>query len=65
MSRKTCVLLSSMGLDPVSRRNLWQLIKEHVELFNTSLILTTHHMEEAQYLSDEILMLSEGLAVVQ
>jgi ABC-2 type transport system ATP-binding protein len=49
-----------MGLDPVARRGLWLLIREHVERFSTSIILTTHHMDEAQYLSDEIMILSEG-----
>ena len=54
-----------MGLDPVSRRNLWKIIKDHVQRFHSSVILTTHHMEEAQYLSDDIIIVSNGNIVVQ
>lgn len=37
----------SNGLDPISRRNLQNMIKAHVQKRNSSIILTTHDMDEA------------------
>lgn len=50
----------SNGLDPISRRNLQNLIKAHVATRNSSIILTTHDMDEAQYLSDSISFIING-----
>jgi ABC-2 type transport system ATP-binding protein len=50
----------SNGLDPISRKNLQNMIKKHVELRGSSIILTTHDMEEAQYLSDSICFIING-----
>ena len=46
------------GMDPKTRRNIWKMIKELKK--NKSVILTTHHMEEADALSDRIAVLNEG-----
>jgi ABC-2 type transport system ATP-binding protein len=44
------------GLDPLSRIEIWAAIKK----MRGQIILTTHYMEEAQALSDEVLMLDDG-----
>lgn len=46
------------GLDPISRRFVWELIKNMKR--NRVVILTTHSMEEAEVLSDRIAIMSEG-----
>ncbi len=52
----------STGLDPQSRRNLWSIIKQLKEEGRT-LILTTHSMEEAEYLCDEIAIMDQGTII--
>ena len=47
------------GLDPQSRRNFWGLI-ETVRQRGKTLVLTTHYMEEAQRLCDEIVIIIDG-----
>lgn len=42
----------SSGLDPLNRRELWNLIKAYKT--DRTIILTTHYMEEADTLSDRI-----------
>jgi ABC-2 type transport system ATP-binding protein len=47
------------GLDPQARRNFWSMV-EKIKLRNTTLILTTHYMEEADFLCDEIAIMDKG-----
>lgn len=47
------------GLDPRSRRDLWDIVKALKDQGRT-VILTTHYMEEAEILCDELLILSHG-----
>ena len=54
----------STGLDPQSRRNLWNIVKGLMEEGKT-LILTTHSMEEAQHLCDEIAIMDQGTIIAQ
>ena len=46
------------GMDPVSRRKVWDLILEMKK--DRSVLLTTHSMEEADFLSDRICIISAG-----
>lgn len=46
------------GMDPVSRRHVWNLIQELKQ--NRVIILTTHSMEEADVLGDRIAIMSHG-----
>lgn len=48
------------GLDPNSRRELWEILKRLRQTHNTTLILTTHYMEEAEYLCDRIVIMDQG-----
>ncbi|HET9057479.1 MAG TPA: ABC transporter ATP-binding protein [Chitinophagaceae bacterium] len=47
------------GLDPQARRNLWGLIK-NIRDKGTTIILTTHYMDEAEYLCDRIAIIDSG-----
>ena len=47
------------GLDPQARRNLWELIKEIRER-GTTVIITTHYMDEAEYLCNRIAIIDAG-----
>src|SRR5438034_180031 len=52
----------SSGLDPGARQDLWDLLRELRERFGTTLLLTTHLMEEADR-CDRLAILSEGTLV--
>jgi ABC-2 type transport system ATP-binding protein len=52
------------GLDPQSRRNFWSLI-EGIKRAGKTVLLTTHYMEEAHRLCDEIAIVDKGRIVVQ
>jgi ABC-2 type transport system ATP-binding protein len=47
------------GLDPQARRNLWQLIRDIREK-GTTVILTTHYMDEAEVLCDRVAIMDAG-----
>jgi ABC-2 type transport system ATP-binding protein len=50
------------GLDPQARRNLWELIKQ-IQSKGTTVIMTTHYMEEAEVLCDRVAIMDEGVIV--
>jgi ABC-2 type transport system ATP-binding protein len=52
------------GLDPQARRNFWELV-ESIKARRKTIILTTHYMEEAELLCDEIVILDRGRIVAQ
>jgi ABC-2 type transport system ATP-binding protein len=47
------------GLDPQARRSLWELIKRIRER-GTTVIITTHYMDEAEYLCDRVAIIDSG-----
>jgi len=47
------------GLDPHARRNFWDLINK-VKQQGKTIVLTTHYMDEAEYLCDEIVIMDKG-----
>ena len=52
------------GLDPQARRNFWDLVKR-IRANGTTIILTTHYMDEAQILCDEIAIMDAGRIIAQ
>ncbi len=54
----------SVGLDPVSRKALWDTIRA-VNGEGTTILITTHYMEEADLLCDRILIMNRGKIVVE
>ena len=48
------------GLDPSARRGIWTLLKKLKNEKETSLILTTHYMDEAEFLCDRIIIMDQG-----
>jgi ABC-2 type transport system ATP-binding protein len=48
------------GLDPNARREIWDILLRLKKEMNTSMILTTHYMEEAEYLCDRIIIIDQG-----
>ncbi len=48
------------GLDPNARREIWNILMKLKEVSETSMILTTHYMEEAEKLCDYIIILDKG-----
>ena len=47
------------GLDPQSRRDLWNLVREHRRR-GAAILMTTHYMEEAEELCDRVGIISNG-----
>jgi len=50
------------GLDPQARRSLWELVK-NIRERGTTVIITTHYMEEAEYLCDRVAIIDSGKIV--
>jgi len=50
----------TLGLDPASRKAVWGYIKNLKDAKNTTIILTTHYMEEADALADRIAIIDQG-----
>ncbi len=49
----------TVGLDPDIRRKLWQIIKD-LKKHGITIILTTHYLDEAEFLSDRVCILNKG-----
>jgi ABC-2 type transport system ATP-binding protein len=52
------------GFDPTARREAWSMIGGLKDL-GTTIVLTTHYMEEAQHLADRVVILREGRIVAE
>src|SRR5207247_457624 len=52
------------GFDPSARRNAWQIVRNLIALGKT-VFLTTHYMDEAQYLAKRVAVIAQGLIVAR
>ena len=52
------------GLDPQARRNFWELVTD-IKASGKTIVLTTHYMEEADRLCDDILIVDHGQVIAQ
>jgi ABC-2 type transport system ATP-binding protein len=52
------------GLDPQARHNFWKLV-ENIKARGKTIVLTTHYMEEAYILCDEIAIMDHGRIIAQ
>ena len=50
------------GLDPISRMEVWSAIKK---LKSSTIVITTHYMEEAKELSDDVVLIDHGKKLAQ
>ncbi len=50
----------TVGLDPVARRTVWDHVRELRSRFGTTVLLTTHYMEEADELCDGLAIMHQG-----
>jgi ABC-2 type transport system ATP-binding protein len=65
LGRPRVVILDepTTGLDPESRRTVWELVRDLVG-GGAAVVLTTHHLEEAEELADRIAIMRAGVVVV-
>ncbi len=54
----------AIGLDPGSRREIWESIRQLRKDFGTTIFITTHDMSEADYLCDRVAIMDSGKIVV-
>jgi len=52
------------GLDPQAKRNLWDLVRE-LNASGMTIVLTTHNMEEAEFLCDRLAIMDHGKVVAE
>ncbi|MDY6832668.1 MAG: ABC transporter ATP-binding protein [Thermodesulfobacteriota bacterium] len=52
----------TVGLDPAIRRRIWSLVKQ-IQQQGTTIFLTTHYIEEAEFLADRVAFLESGRIV--
>lgn len=51
------------GFDPEARRDFWQLIERLAGDDGTTILLTTHYLDEAEYLADRVAVIAAGRIV--
>ncbi len=54
----------TVGLDPHIRRKLWGLIKR-IQQRGTTILLTTHYIEEAEFLADRVAFIDRGQIIIE
>ncbi|HXP05662.1 MAG TPA: ATP-binding cassette domain-containing protein [Stellaceae bacterium] len=50
----------TIGLDPVARETVWDHVRDLRESFRTTIVITSHHMEEIEELCDRIALIDRG-----
>ena len=62
LHRPTVLFLDepTIGLDPVARRTVWERLLDLKRAYGMTMLITTHDMEEADHLCDELAILHQG-----
>ncbi len=55
----------TLGLDPLARLEVWNLVRDYVTKSKRTILLTTHYMDEAELLSDELAIIDRGKLMVR
>jgi ABC-2 type transport system ATP-binding protein len=53
----------TLGLDPIARRDLWQVVRALRERHGVTIVLSTHYLEEAQEVCDRVAIIDNGRIV--
>ncbi|MFH8408721.1 ABC transporter ATP-binding protein [Streptomyces sp. NPDC018019] len=53
------------GLDPGSRADLWELVRRLSTDFGTTVVLTTHYLDEADALADRLVVVDQGVVAAE
>ena len=53
----------TLGLDPIARRDLWQVVRTLTERHGVTIVLSTHYLEEAQEVCDRVAIVDQGRIV--
>ncbi len=53
------------GLDPGSRTDLWALVRRLRDEYGTTVVLTTHYLDEADALADRLVIIDRGTVVAE
>jgi ABC-2 type transport system ATP-binding protein len=53
----------TLGLDPLARIEVWNLVRDYVAKNRRTILLTTHYMDEAEMLSDELAIVDRGRVI--
>jgi ABC-2 type transport system ATP-binding protein len=54
----------TVGLDPLARSQVWELVTQLQANYGTTVVLTTHFLEEADHLCDRVTVMHQGKAIV-
>ena len=52
------------GFDPSARRGAWEMVR-NLKALGKTVVLTTHYMDEAEYLADRVAIIAEGKIVAE
>ncbi len=53
-------LINYSGMDVLSKRSVWRLLRRRVAHEGASVVLTSHSMEECEHLCDRVAIMAEG-----
>ncbi|ASI98447.1 ABC transporter ATP-binding protein [Thermococcus celer] len=53
------------GLDPMSKRNTWELIKDRIEDSGATILLTSHDLYEVEYLANRVIIINNGRLIAE
>ncbi|MCW9679804.1 ATP-binding cassette domain-containing protein [Dolichospermum planctonicum CS-1226] len=54
----------TVGLDPVARTQVWQLVQQLRREYGTTIFLTTHFLEEADHLCHRVVIMNQGKEII-